>query len=146
VLDEQGALVIEDHQRSVCLDEVGEGSEQGAADVEADPPNEDGPVIPDPGPPNTVGQGRCGPPDWAGVVIDLVEAIALLLQLLKTRGDGLLVKVTEQGLVEAFVLALGGRFIGFAGDRLDPKRGDIGHQRTQDPASGRLQRCRGNRA
>ncbi|EPR77196.1 hypothetical protein ADILRU_0576 [Leifsonia rubra CMS 76R] len=35
MLDEQGALVIEDHQESVCLDEVDEGAKRGAADLEA---------------------------------------------------------------------------------------------------------------
>jgi len=53
VLDEKGALVVEDQQRGFFFDEVGEGSEEGAADVEADPPHENGP--------NTVVQRRGGP-------------------------------------------------------------------------------------
>ena len=60
-------------------------------------------------------------------VIDLVEPVDLDLQLLERRGQGLFVEEAEQGLVEAFVLALRGRFIGFAGDRLNTERGDVGH-------------------
>jgi len=76
-------------------------------------------------------------------VMDLVKAVDLLLQLqlLEGLGEGLLVEESEQGLVEAFVLALRGRLIGFAGDRLHPERGDIGDELTQDAAAGRIQRC-----
>ena len=47
-------------------------------------------------------------------VIDLVKTIDLLPQLLESLGEGLLVEESEQGLVEAFVLALRGRLIRFA--------------------------------
>ena len=39
-------------------------------------------------------------------VMDLIEAIDLLLQLLEGLGEKLLVEELEQGLVEAFVLAM----------------------------------------
>ena len=45
MLDEEGALVVKDEQRRFGFDEVGEGPKQGAADVEADPAQEDGPVV-----------------------------------------------------------------------------------------------------
>ena len=51
-------------------------------------------------------------------VIDLIEPVDLLLQLLESAGDELLIEETEQGLVEAFVLALRGGLVGFPGDRL----------------------------
>ena len=51
-------------------------------------------------------------------VVDLIEAVELFLQLLEVLRQGLLVEKPEQGLVEAFMLALHGRFIRFAGDRL----------------------------
>ena len=52
-------------------------------------------------------------------VVDEVERVDLGLQFLERLGERLLVEVAEQGLVEAFVLALGRRFVGLAGDRLD---------------------------
>jgi hypothetical protein len=73
-------------------------------------------------------------------VIDLIEAVDLALQLLKGARDGLHIKEAEQGLVEAFVLALRRRFIGFPGDRLDPERDDIGDELTDHPTTGRVQR------
>ena len=124
-------MVVEVQQRSFGFDEVGEGAEKGAADVEADPAHEDGPVISNASHPNTVGQGRRGlrgrarrfdfrgriprlsRDDPSGQplvrtfgVMDLIEAIDLLLQLLEGLGEGLLVEELEQGLVEAFVLAM----------------------------------------
>ena len=45
VLDEEGALIVKDEQRCFGFDEVGEGAEQGAADVETDPAQEDRPVV-----------------------------------------------------------------------------------------------------
>ena len=52
-------------------------------------------------------------------VVDVVEAVDLLLELGDGVGQGLLVQVAEQGLVEALVLALGGGVVGFAGDGFD---------------------------
>ena len=66
-------------------------------------------------------------------VTDLVEAVDLFLQLLEHCGEGLFVEESEQGLVEAFVLALRGRCIEFTGDRLHPERGDIGEQWPRTP-------------
>ena len=48
-------------------------------------------------------------------VVDVVEAVDLLLELGDGVGQGLLVQVAEQGLVEALVLALGGGPVGSAG-------------------------------
>ena len=58
-------------------------------------------------------------------VVDVVEGVDLGLQLGQGVGQWLLVEVAEQGLMEAFVLALGGRLVRLAGDRLDPQRGDV---------------------
>ena len=58
-------------------------------------------------------------------VVDPVEPIDLLLQLLQTRREWLFVEEAEQGLMEASVLALRRRFIGFAGDRFDTEPGDL---------------------
>lgn len=41
-------------------------------------------------------------------VVDVVEGVDLGLELGQCGGEWLLVEVAEQGLVEAFVLALGG--------------------------------------
>ena len=54
-------------------------------------------------------------------VVDGVERVDLLLQLFEGRGEGLLVEPPEQGLMEALVLALRGRLVRLAGDRLDPE-------------------------
>jgi hypothetical protein len=51
-------------------------------------------------------------------VIDHVERVDLGLQLLQRLGERLLVEEPEQGLMEPLILALRGRLIGFAGDRL----------------------------
>ncbi|GAA1596430.1 hypothetical protein GCM10009804_61170 [Kribbella hippodromi] len=45
-------------------------------------------------------------------VVDVVEQVDLGLQLGERFSEWLFVEVAEQGLVEAFVLALGGRFAG----------------------------------
>jgi hypothetical protein len=58
-------------------------------------------------------------------VVDGVERVDLGLQLGQGVGERLLVQVAEQGLVEAFVLALGGRLVGLAGDRLGAQRGSV---------------------
>ena len=73
-------------------------------------------------------------------VVDDIELVHLRLQFLKRFGEGLFVEVAEQGLVEAFVLALRGRLVGLPGDRLHPERGDVSDQLPQHPASGRVQR------
>lgn len=52
-------------------------------------------------------------------VVEVVEGVDLVLQFVEGFGEWLFVEVAEQGLVEAFVLALGGRLVGLAGDRLD---------------------------
>ena len=53
-------MVVEDQQRRFGFDEVGESTEKGAADVEAGPPHEDGPIVLNASHPNTVGQGLRG--------------------------------------------------------------------------------------
>lgn len=84
--------------------------------------------------------GRCGvpclprgdPPGQALVrafgVVELIERVDLLLELFKGRGEGLFVQEPEQGLMEAFVLSLRGRFVRFPGDRFDPQGGDLGEE------------------
>jgi len=44
--------------------------------------------------------------------------------------------MAEQGLVEAFVPALGGRLVRLAGDGLDPEPGDVIDELAQQPPSG----------
>ncbi|MBM7464112.1 hypothetical protein JOE64_002581 [Microbacterium dextranolyticum] len=73
-------------------------------------------------------------------VVDVVELVDLRLQLAEIRGDGLLVEVAEQCLVEPFVLPLRGRLVGFPGDRLDPESGDVLDELPDDSAAGRVQR------
>ena len=73
-------------------------------------------------------------------VIDQIEDVDLSLQLLERVGEGLLIEEPEQGLVEAFVLALRGRLIGLARDRLDPQRGHIRDELAQHASTGRVQR------
>jgi hypothetical protein len=58
-------------------------------------------------------------------VADAVERVDLGLQVGQAGGEGLLVEVAEQGLVEALVLTLGGRLVRLAGDGLDAQRGDV---------------------
>ena len=53
-------------------------------------------------------------------VVDEVETVDLLLKLGDGGGQGLLVQVAEQGLVETLVLALGGGVVGLGGNGLDP--------------------------
>jgi hypothetical protein len=69
------------------------------------------------------------------VVIDLVEPVNLFLQLLEGLGEGLLVEPMEQRLVETFILALRGRFIGLARNRLDAESGDVGDEMADDSAA-----------
>jgi hypothetical protein len=90
------------------------------------------------------GLQRCDPAGQALVrtlgVVDDVEPVDLFLQLFEGGGDGLLVEPAEQGLVEALVLALRGRLVGLAGDRLDAECGDVGDELPDNTASGRVQR------
>lgn len=72
-------------------------------------------------------------------VVDDIELVHLRLQFLKRFGEGLFVEVAEQGLVEPFVLALRGRFVGFAGDRFHSESGDIGDELADNTASGWVQ-------
>jgi hypothetical protein len=65
-------------------------------------------------------------------VVDVVEGVDLGLELGVCVGERLLVEVAEQGLVEAFVLALGGRLVGLAGDRLGAQRGNMGDELADD--------------
>lgn len=51
-------------------------------------------------------------------VIDAVKGVDLGLQFVQRLRERLLIQVAEQGLVEAFVLAMGCRLVGLSGDRL----------------------------
>lgn len=72
-------------------------------------------------------------------VVDLIESVDLLLQLLEGVGEGLLVEVAEQGLVEPLVLALRRRLVRLTRDRLDTEGADIGDELAEDTASGGIQ-------
>lgn len=52
-------------------------------------------------------------------VVDQVEPLDLVLELGVALRHGLLVQSSEQGLMEALVLALGSRLVRLAADRLD---------------------------
>ena len=67
-------------------------------------------------------------------VVDEVEAVYLLLKLGDGGGQGLLVQVAEQGLVETLVLALGVGVVGLGGDGLDPQGAHVLHQASGDSA------------
>ena len=67
-------------------------------------------------------------------VVDEVETVYLLLKLGDGGGQGLLVQVAEQGLVETLVLALGGGVVGLGGDGLDPQGAHVLHQASGDSA------------
>lgn len=63
---------------------------------------------------------------WEGLVltlgvVEVVERVDVLLKFCERRRGGLPVQVAVQGLVEAFVLALGGGFARLAGDRSTPR-------------------------
>ena len=68
-------------------------------------------------------------------VVDVVEAVDLLLKIGDGGGQGLLVQVAEQGLVEALVLALGGGVVGLGGDGFDPQGAHVLHQASDTPPS-----------
>lgn len=51
-------------------------------------------------------------------VVQMVERVNLDLQARQRLSQWLFIEVPKQGLVEAFVLALCGRSVGFADDRL----------------------------
>ena len=59
-------------------------------------------------------------------VVDVVERIDLGLELFE---------VAEQGLVEPFVLSLGGRLVWLTGDRLDPQSRDMFHELADSAVS-----------
>ncbi len=71
-------------------------------------------------------------------LVDAVELIDLGLHLSQRAGHRLLVEVAEQGLVEAFVLALRGRLVGLAGDRLDAERGHVRDELTDISGSSQM--------
>lgn len=73
-------------------------------------------------------------------VVDGVEGVDLGLQLGQRVREWLLVEVAEQGLVEPFVLALGGRLVGLAGDRLGAQRGSV-RDELADQAAPRWVEC-----
>ena len=73
-------------------------------------------------------------------VVDQIEPVDLPLELVERVGEGLLVEVAEQGLLEPFVLALGSWFVGFPGDRFDAERSQVSDQLPEHPASGWVQR------
>ena len=78
---------------------------------------------------------RPGRPWWGRWVLQgVVEAVDLLLELGDGVGQGLLVQVAEQGLVEALVLALGGGVVGLGGNGLDPQGAHVLHQASGDSA------------
>ena len=66
-------------------------------------------------------------------VLDVVERVDLGLQVGQCVGEWLFVEVAEQGLVEAFVLALGGRLVRLAGDRFDAQAQDVFHELARYP-------------
>ena len=79
---------------------------------------------------------RPGRPWWGALgVVHEVEAVYLLLKFGDGGGQGLLVQVAEQGLVEALVLALGGGVVGLGGDGLDPQRAHVLHQASGTASS-----------
>ena len=155
MLHKFGALVVEDDQVLVGLDRIKALAGQESGDVEpglADLDDAVGgdrgaaDVIPADGAdlvswPRRIGF-RCRIPrllrgDPAGQslvgplgVVDPVELINLVLQFLEGRGGRLFAEKAKRGLVEAFVLAVRGWFIGFPGDRLHAEPGDIGHKLT----------------
>lgn len=67
-------------------------------------------------------------------VVDVVEAVDLLLELGDGVGQGLPARVAEQGLVEALVLALGGGPVGSAGGGFDAQGAHVLHQAAGDSA------------
>ena len=142
-----GALVVEDDQVLVGLDQIDALAGEVPGDVEPGLADLDDSVDGDRGAADAVPADRAdlvswprrvcfrcrlpglrrGDPAgqalvWSLSVIDLVEPVDLLLQLLQRRGQGLFIKPAEEGLVEAFVFARRVGFIGFAGDRLNAER------------------------
>lgn len=59
--------------------------------------------------------------------VDLVEAVDLGLQLCGGLGEGLLIQLPEQGLMEPLVFC-GWSVCTVAGDRFDAERGHVGDQ------------------
>ena len=71
-------------------------------------------------------------------VKDVVERVDLGLEFGQRLRDGLLVEVAKQGLVEAFVLALGGWLVGLAGDGLHPQGTNVADELADVPAPRRV--------
>ena len=63
---------------------------------------------------------------WALSVVNVIELIQLHLEFFESVTQGLFIEPSEQRLMESFVLALRGRFVGFARDRFHPQRRDVG--------------------
>jgi hypothetical protein len=165
MLHDLGASVVEDEQVLVGLDEEDGLAGHLPGDVEPGLPHLDDAVAGDSGLADPAPTDRSLRVPWSGRigfrcrfpcllrgdpagqplvgslgVIDLVEPVDLLLQLLDGAREGLLVEVSEEGLVEPFVLALRGRLIRFPGDRLNSEGLDIGDELPDDPAARRVQR------
>jgi hypothetical protein len=70
----------------------------------------------------------------------VVKRIDLGLQLGERVGQWLFVEVAEQSLVEALVLALGGRLVRLAGDRLGAQPRDVLHELARVAAPRRVER------
>ena len=163
MLHELGALVVEDQQVLVGLDEEHRLVGEEPGDVEAGLADLDNAVAGDFGGADPVPANGSLLVSWAwwfGLrgrfpclqrgypagqplvrslgVMDLVEPIDLLLQLLKGASEGLLVEPAEQGLVEAFVLALRRGFVWLPGDRLDAKPGNEGDELPDGSAPRRV--------
>ena len=62
MFDDEGALLVEDQQGGLLLDEVGDLAGEGSADLESDLPGDDGPLsrILVTRTPSNDGAGRCG--------------------------------------------------------------------------------------
>ena len=164
VLHEFGALVVEDEEVLVGLDQINALAGQKPGDMEPGLTDLDDAVGGDRGAADAIPADRADLVSWprrvgfrcripgllrgdpAGQslmgslgVVDLVEPVDLALQFLERRGQGLFVEEAEEGLVEAFVLALCGRFIGFAGDGLNAESGDVGDELADSSAPGWVQ-------
>lgn len=72
-------------------------------------------------------------------VVDVVEHIDLGLKLGRRVGQRLLVQISEQRLVETFVLSLSGRLVGLAGDCFDPECVDMVDKSAAIALAGRVE-------
>lgn len=69
-------------------------------------------------------------------VVDDIEPVDLFLESGDRAGEGQLVEEPAQGLMEAFVLALRGRFVGPSGDRLLAQRRGVDYELPLPAAAG----------